>query len=168
MELLPKPEGGDTVIEFEWLLRTDPNNLYPFVTILPSTHIFVAYWNEARILDPVTFDTLVELPNIPGAVNNFLAGRTYPLEGASVPLPQHAPYTAPLEILICGGSTEGPGFALDNCVSIAPEAPNPTWIVERMVSNRPSQSMGWLLNCSSYSPRSASCPAWSPFPTVPS
>lgn len=62
------------------------------------------------------------------------AGRTYPLEGAAVPLPQHAPYTDPLEVLICGGSTIGAGYALDNCVTIAPEASNPTWTIERMVS----------------------------------
>ena len=54
--------------------------------------------------------------------------------GSAVPLPQFAPYTDPLEILICGGSTIGAGFALDNCVTIAPEAPNPKWTVERMVS----------------------------------
>jgi hypothetical protein len=41
LEILPKPPGGDTVIELDWLLRTDPNNLYPFVFILPSTRIFV-------------------------------------------------------------------------------------------------------------------------------
>jgi len=78
----------------------------------------------------------VQLPNIPGSVNNFLAGRTYPLEGSAVPLPQHAPYTAPLQILICGGSTNGGGEAVDNCVSIAPEAPTPTWTLERMPSKR--------------------------------
>ena len=87
MEILPKPAGGDTVIFLEWLNRTNPNNLYPFVIILPSTHVFVgerssshfwacwlikdvAYYNEARILDPVTFDTILQLPNIPGAVND--------------------------------------------------------------------------------------------------
>ncbi|KDR73047.1 hypothetical protein GALMADRAFT_142740 [Galerina marginata CBS 339.88] len=132
LEVLPKPAGGDTVVPLDWLARTDPNNLYPFVIILPSTHIFVGYFNEARILNPTTFDTIVQLPNIPGNVNNFLAGRTYPLEGSAVPLPQHAPYTDPLVILICGGSTNGAGDAIDNCVSIAPEGPNPTWTLERM------------------------------------
>ena len=81
-----------------------------------------------------------------------LAGRTYPLEGeifnitlrcllrtemfsgSAVPLPQFAPYTDPLQILICGGSTTGAGFALDNCVTIAPESAKPTWTLERMVS----------------------------------
>ena len=63
-----------------------------------------------------------------------LGGRTYPLEGAMVPIPQHYPYTDPLEILICGGSTVGPSYALDNCVRGAPEATNMEWTIERMVS----------------------------------
>lgn len=62
----------------------------PFLFILPSTNIFVGYYNEARILDPATFDTLTVLPNMPGNVNNDAAGRTYPMEGSSVMLPQHA------------------------------------------------------------------------------
>ncbi|TFK38505.1 hypothetical protein BDQ12DRAFT_723345 [Crucibulum laeve] len=136
LEILPKPDGGDTVIDLDWLQRTDPNNLYPFVIVLPSRRIFVGYWNEARILDPATFATVKELPNIPASVTNFLGGRTYPLEGAAMALPQHAPYTDPLGILICGGSTDGAGQALDNCVTIQPEAANPTWTLERMPSKR--------------------------------
>ncbi len=93
----------------------------------------IGYWNEARILEPVNFQTIKELPNMPGSVVSFLAGRTYPLEGTAVPLPQHAPYTEPLEILVCGGSTAGAGEALDNCVSMQPEAAEPTWVIERMV-----------------------------------
>jgi len=41
LEVLPKPEGGDTVIDLPWLQRTDPNNLYPFVFVLPSQNLFV-------------------------------------------------------------------------------------------------------------------------------
>ena len=81
----------------------------------------------------MTFDTITVLPNMPGAVNNFLAGRTYPMEGSAVFFPQYAPYTDPIEILVCGGSTLGAAIALDNCISIAPEAKNPTWTLERMV-----------------------------------
>lgn len=136
LEVLPKPAGGDTVVYLDFLNRTDPYNLYPFVVVLPSANLFIGYYNEAKILDPVAFNTITELPNIPGAVNDFLAGRTYPLEGSAVPLPQFAPYTDPLEILICGGSTIGAGIALDNCVTIAPEAPNPKWTIERMPSRR--------------------------------
>jgi hypothetical protein len=134
LEILP-PTGTKPVY-MDWLARTDPNNLYPFCVVLPGGGIFVAYWNEARILDAGTFDTVKTLPNIPGAVNDVKGGRTYPLEGTGVPLPQHAPYTDPLGILICGGSTIGAANALDNCVSTYPEAANPSWTIERMPSPR--------------------------------
>uniref|UniRef100_A0A0W0F5Z2 Putative copper radical oxidase n=1 Tax=Moniliophthora roreri TaxID=221103 RepID=A0A0W0F5Z2_MONRR len=136
LEILPKPEGGDTVLELDWLARTDPWNLYPFITILPSGHVFIAYYNEARILDAKTFETIKTLPNIPAAVNNFDGGRTYPLEGSMMLFPQHAPYNQPLRVILCGGSTPGPAHVLDNCVSIEPEAANPTWTIERMPSRR--------------------------------
>ncbi|KAJ7058518.1 galactose oxidase [Mycena amicta] len=136
LEILPTPVGGDTVIDLDWLQRTDPFNLYPFVFVLPSGNIFIIYYNEARILDPHSFNTVKELPNLPGSVNNFLAGRTYPLEGAAVMFPQHAPYTDPVRVMTCGGSTAGAGIALDNCVSIEPEVTNPTWTLERMPSQR--------------------------------
>jgi hypothetical protein len=134
LELLP-PTGGGLVF-CSWLNRTDPLNLYPFLAILPSGGIFVAYYNEARILEQVGFNTIKTLPNMPGNVNNFLAGRTYPLEGTMVLLPQHAPYTDNLGVLICGGSTTGAGQAVDNCVSTRPDDPNPTWTIERMPSQR--------------------------------
>jgi len=58
------------------------------------------------------------------------------MQGTAVLLPQYAPYSDPVVVLVCGGSTLGAGIALDNCVSIAPEAENPTWTLERMVSAR--------------------------------
>ncbi|KAG6333260.1 hypothetical protein ID866_5832, partial [Astraeus odoratus] len=97
LEILPKPSGGDTVITLDYLQRTGTKNLYPFLMVLPSGRFFIGYYNEARILDPVTFDTV--------------------------------------QVLVCGGSTPA-GIALDNCISIAPEAPNPTWTIERMPSKR--------------------------------
>ncbi|KAK1231928.1 hypothetical protein PQX77_004947 [Marasmius sp. AFHP31] len=136
LEILPKPVGGDTVIELDWLARTDPWNLYPFITVLPSGDLFIAYYNEARTLDAKTFATKRSLPNMPAAVNNFDGGRTYPLEGAMMLFPQHAPYTDPLRVLVCGGSTPGPAQVLDNCVSIAPDVPNEKWTIERMPSRR--------------------------------
>jgi hypothetical protein len=72
---------------------------------------------------------------MPGAVNDPTGGRKYQLQGATVSLPQYASYTNPLSILVCGGSTTGAGYAIDNCVSTQPEAANPTWIIERMVRN---------------------------------
>ncbi|KAL8704711.1 MAG: hypothetical protein Q9201_002135 [Fulgogasparrea decipioides] len=135
LELLPPPPGSG-VVDLDWLQRTDPNNLYPFLAVLPSGGIFVAYYNEARILDEVTFATIKTLPNLPGSVNNPGAGRSYPLEGTAMLLPQYAPFNAPLGILICGGSTTGAGIAVDNCVSTTPESANPQWTLERMPSQR--------------------------------
>jgi len=133
LELLPRVGG---TVYCDWLARTDPNNLYPFLAVLPSGGIFVAYYNEARILDAGSLGTAKELPMIPGAVNNAASGRTYPFEGTSVLLPQSAPYTDPLTVLICGGSNPGAAIALDNCVSIQPDAAEPQWTMERMPSKR--------------------------------
>ena len=151
LEILPTPEGGPTYKFLDYLNRTDPNNLYPFLLMLPSSRVFIGasspherrlsrsnsngigYYNEARILDPVTLDTYQVLPNIPGSVTSFLAGRTYPMEATAVLFPQYPPYTDPVTVLICGGSNFG--IALDNCVTIQPEAENPEWVIERMVSD---------------------------------
>jgi hypothetical protein len=41
LEILPKPAGGNTTVYLDWLQRTDPNNLYPFVIVLPSGGLFI-------------------------------------------------------------------------------------------------------------------------------
>jgi hypothetical protein len=135
LEILPAPAGGYAKY-LDWLDRTNPDNLYPFLFVLPSSGILVVYYNEARIIDEKTFDTIKTLPNLPGSVNNFLAGRTYPLEGTAVMLPLSPPYSAPATILVCGGSSNGGGQAIDNCVSAQPESGTPTWVIERMPSQR--------------------------------
>ncbi|KAF8860303.1 copper radical oxidase [Acephala macrosclerotiorum] len=126
---------SNTTVYLDFLDRTAPFNLYPFICVVPSG-IFIAYYNEARILDEKTFQTIKTLPNMPAAVNDPTGGRTYQLEGTMVLLPHYAPYTQNLEVLICGGSTAGGGFALDNCITTAPEDPEPVWIIERMPSRR--------------------------------
>ncbi|KAI9649851.1 hypothetical protein NHQ30_002433 [Ciborinia camelliae] len=140
LEIIPRPSGAG-VLYCDYLNRTDPNNLYPYLAVLPSGGIFIAYYNEARILDEVTLQTKTVLPNIPAAVNNFLGGRTYPMEGTAVLMPQSAPYTDPLTVMICGGSTPGPEIALDNCVSLQPEVAGTNWTIERMPSKRVISSM---------------------------
>lgn len=134
-EILPPPAGGYAKY-LDWLDRTDPDNLYPFMFVLPSGGIFVVYYNEARVIDDSTFDTIKTLPNMPGSVVNFLAGRTYPLEGTGVMMPQYPPYSEPVEILVCGGSANGAAYAIDNCVSTKPEVAKPTWTIERMPTQR--------------------------------
>lgn len=139
MEILPRA-GPLKFAQF--LLDTDPNNLYPFLAVLPSGGIFIQYYNEARILDERSLDTVKILPKVPAAVNDENGGRTYPLEGTMVLLPQKFPYTEPLEVLVCGGG--GAGWGLDNCVTTQPDVPNPEWTIERMPSRRVLTCMATL------------------------
>lgn len=134
LEVLPKPAGG-SLKNLDYLQRTDPYNLYPFLCVLPSGNIFIGYFNEAKIMDPVTFDTVTTLPSVPGSVSSTQGGRTYPLEGTMMLLPQYPPYSS-LGVLICGGSTPGAAIAIDNCVSSYPEAADNSWTLERMPSQR--------------------------------
>ena len=133
LELLPSSGG---LVNLDFLERTDPLNLYPFLSILPSGGVLVIYYNEARILDQTNFNTIKTLPNLPGAVNNPMGGRTYPLEGTAVLLPQHGPNWDDFGVLVCGGSTPGAAYALDNCLSTNPDDTNPKWTLERMPSQR--------------------------------
>ncbi|MCJ1475830.1 hypothetical protein MMC13_004494 [Lambiella insularis] len=135
LEILPKPSGG-FILNLPYLQATDPNNLYPFLAVLQSGNIFIGYYNQARIIDPVNFNTIATLPMMPGNVNDPTAGRNYPLEGTAVLMPIAAPYTTPLTLMICGGSTIGTAIAVDNCISIQPEGANPSWVIERMPSQR--------------------------------
>jgi len=41
VEIVPRISGGSTKVSLDFLERTNPNNLYPFVNILPSGHLFV-------------------------------------------------------------------------------------------------------------------------------
>ncbi|KAJ4401386.1 hypothetical protein N0V91_007935 [Didymella pomorum] len=139
MEILPRV--GPLKYQ-QFLLDSDPNNLYPFLAVLPSKGIFIQYYNEARILDERSLETIKILPHVPGAVNVDTGGRTYPLEGTMVLLPQKAPYTDNLEVLICGGS--GGGWGLDNCVTTKPDDASPSWTIERMPSRRVMTCMATL------------------------
>ncbi|KAI9891310.1 MAG: hypothetical protein M1814_002823 [Vezdaea aestivalis] len=141
LEILPRV-GPPKFLE--WLNRTDPLNLYPFLSIMPSGKILAVYYNEALLMDPVTFETVKQLPQIPGSVNAPQAGRTYPLEGTAVLLPIRAPYTAPVTVLVCGGSTPGPAYAADNCVTSQPDAADSSWTIERMPSQRVISCMAAL------------------------
>ena len=42
LEIMPKPPGGDKVVNLDYLQRTDPNNLYPFLMVLPSGRSFIS------------------------------------------------------------------------------------------------------------------------------
>ncbi|KAF2025478.1 galactose oxidase [Setomelanomma holmii] len=141
MEILPTV---GPVYEAQYLRDTDPYNLYPFLVVLPSGGIFIQYYNEARILDEVSLDTVKILPKVPATVNDPSGGRTYPYEGTQVLLPQFYPYDAPLEVLICGGAARAPRWGIDNCASIQPDAAQPQWTIERMPSRRVMSCMATL------------------------
>ena len=51
LEVLPKPAGGDTVIDLDFLSRTDPYNLYPFVIVLPSKNLFVGKFENFIVVN---------------------------------------------------------------------------------------------------------------------
>ncbi|KAF1955279.1 hypothetical protein CC80DRAFT_594456 [Byssothecium circinans] len=72
------------------------------------------------------------------------SGRTYPLEGTQVLFPQYYPYTEPLGVLICGGKCWQPMWVIDNRVTIAPDAANLRWTIERVPSRRVTSSMATL------------------------
>lgn len=50
LEILPRVPGGSTLLFLDWLERTDPNNLYPFLHVLPSGRIFVGEFETAEPL----------------------------------------------------------------------------------------------------------------------
>ncbi|ORY56844.1 uncharacterized protein BCR38DRAFT_355246 [Pseudomassariella vexata] len=135
-EVLPRPAGVTASTHLDYLENVAKVNSYPFVAVLPSGNMFFAQYNEARIISQVDFSTIRMLPQMPGAVNNPDAGRDYPLQGTMQILPQYAPYTEPLTVLLCGGTTDGANFGLDNCISTQPDVADAGWTIERMPSTR--------------------------------
>ena len=74
------------------------------------------------------------MPMVPSlGPGNFDGGRTYPYSGAALILPIRAPYTAPMSVVVCGGSTASGHVGINTCVSISPEVGNPQWTIETMV-----------------------------------
>lgn len=136
-EVLPKPAGVTEPTHLDYLANVEKINSYPFVAVLPSGSMFFAQYNEARLISQVDFQSIKLLPQMPGAVNNPASGRDYPLQGTMMLMPQYAPYSDPLEILICGGTSDGANFGLDNCISMEPDVEGAQWTIERMVGPLP-------------------------------
>jgi hypothetical protein len=51
LEILPRIPGGNTTVYLQWLQQTDPNNLYPFLHVLPGGNIFVGEFGTTDFLD---------------------------------------------------------------------------------------------------------------------
>ncbi len=41
LEIIPRIPGGQTQVHLDYLQRTAPNNLYPYLHVLPSGRIFI-------------------------------------------------------------------------------------------------------------------------------
>ncbi|KAH9902185.1 copper radical oxidase [Xylariomycetidae sp. FL2044] len=136
VEILPRPAGVTNSTYVDYIANVEKINSYPFLAVLPSGNMFFAQYNEARIISQTDFSTIRMLPQMPGAVNNPASGRNYPLQGTMSLMPQAAPYTDPLTIMICGGTTDGANFGLDNCITMQPDVEGSEWIIERMPSTR--------------------------------
>ena len=54
VEIVPRIPGGSTKVSLDFLEQTDPNNLYPFVNILPSGRIFVGEFERTDFFNLVT------------------------------------------------------------------------------------------------------------------
>jgi len=52
LEIVPQIPGGNTTVYLDWLQRTDPNNLYPFLHVLPSGGIFAGESEMSDFLNP--------------------------------------------------------------------------------------------------------------------
>jgi hypothetical protein len=80
-----------------------------------------------QLLDPDTFQTLLELPPIVGR-------RTYPLAGSSVLLPLRPSNNYFAEVLTCGGGSDfnKAAPALNTCGRLAPLVQGAQWVMEAM------------------------------------
>jgi hypothetical protein len=120
------------------------NNLYPFVHLTPSGHLFVFANVYSILFDYQNTKIIKTFPNL------GTDPRVYPYSGTSVMLPLTAADNfTKVEILICGGAPLGsftaanasaphPSYwpALNTCGRMDITAPNPKWNIETMPSPR--------------------------------
>ncbi|KAJ3131681.1 hypothetical protein HDU90_008133 [Geranomyces variabilis] len=137
----------------QFLIDSDGNNLYPFVLNVPAggqipapgaLAIFannrIAYYDVTST--PGTLIELFRSSQVPIANPDIYGQRVYPLAGGLVTLPvvpdaNNVPL--PMEIMICGGSTNYNinATAVDTCVRGFPQqGPNTAWTLEKMPTPR--------------------------------
>ncbi|CAI7913343.1 unnamed protein product [Closterium sp. NIES-53] len=149
-EFWPRKEGeGNYKLRF--LEETLPYNLYPFVHLLPSGHLFIFAGQRAILLNYTTNTVYRTLPPLdvsrfgPANTNIF---RSYPVTGSSAMLQLSSADGYTPRILICGGSSSAADLtnrdnrtgaclgcaapATATCGLISPMDPNPKWTYEIM------------------------------------
>ncbi|KAG6643294.1 aldehyde oxidase GLOX-like [Carya illinoinensis] len=112
------------------------DNLYPYVHLLPSGHIFI-FANDRAVLYDHDIDKIVrDFPPLPGGPRN------YPSAGSSVMLALQGDYSMAV-IVVCGGaqfgaflqkSTDAPAHG--SCGRIVATEPHPVWQMEDMPFGR--------------------------------
>jgi hypothetical protein len=60
LEILPRIPGGPTLLFMDWLNRTDPDNLYPFLHVLPSGRLFAGASETLDFLPRMALLTLLD------------------------------------------------------------------------------------------------------------
>lgn len=119
-------------IQLDLLLHTLPNNLYPFVFLLPDGNLFIFASTKSIIYDYKNHKVVKELPRMPGVP------RSYPLTGGAVMLPLRPENDYNVEILICGGSASAKATtpADDTCGKINLGHQEPKWEMDTFVHKR--------------------------------
>ncbi|XP_050382556.1 aldehyde oxidase GLOX isoform X1 [Argentina anserina] len=136
VEYYPPRKGA---VELKFLADVEDDqmdNLYPYVHLLPTGHLFIFANNKALQYDHVTDKITREYPPLDGGPRN------YPSAGSSAMLALEGDYSTAV-IVVCGGaqygafiqkSTDTPAHG--SCGRIVATSPEPGWIMEDMPFGR--------------------------------
>lgn len=128
----PRPNGA---VSFPFLADVEDrqgDNLYPYVHLLPSGHLFIFANNRAVLYDYEKNLILKSYPPLDGGPRN------YPSAGSSVMLALEGDFSTAV-IVVCGGAQYGAYIKMDttspahgSCGRIVATSPDPVWEVEEM------------------------------------
>ncbi|KAK9757230.1 hypothetical protein RND81_01G150100 [Saponaria officinalis] len=142
-EFVPKKNPNELPINLPFLQETynkseGGGNLYPFVHLISDGHVFIFANRDSILLNYKLGKVMKTYPRIPGK-----GSRTFPGSGSSVVLPlDHQDNFQKVEVMICGGATEGAHNAaqdrklllegLKTCGRMVVTGNNHKWTVEEM------------------------------------
>ncbi|KAK8315634.1 hypothetical protein V6Z12_D01G256200 [Gossypium hirsutum] len=139
VEYYPPRKTQNGAVELKFLAEVEDNqmdNLYPYVHLLPNSHLFIFANNKAVMYDHEDNKVIQEYPELLGGPRN------YPSAGSSVMLALDGDFKTAV-ILICGGaeygafierSTDTPAHG--SCGRIIATDQNPVWEMEDMPFGR--------------------------------
>ncbi|KAB2046630.1 hypothetical protein ES319_D01G249000v1 [Gossypium barbadense] len=139
VEYYPPRKTQNGAVELKFLAEVEDNqmdNLYPYVHLLPNSHLFIFANNKAVMYDHEDNKVIHEYPELSGGPRN------YPSAGSSVMLALDGDFKTAV-IVICGGaeygafierSTDTPAHG--SCGRIIATDQNPVWEMEDMPFGR--------------------------------